>query len=98
MPAPADHYSVRQAIWNWHESAHWAYDLLAPRVPSANENYASSNHQILRARTYSLHNPHGFNAWAGWQFRLIAIALTQHVQIRCVDRAQQHSDERFARG
>ena len=29
-----------------------------------NENYASSNHRILHARTDSLHNPLAFNAWA----------------------------------
>ena len=34
----------------------------------------------------------------GWQFPLIAIAPAYHVQIRWVDRAQQHSDERFGRG
>jgi hypothetical protein len=44
------------------------------------------------SRAYSFHNPHAFNARAGWQFRLIAIAPAHHVQIGCVDRAQQHSD------
>src|SRR4051812_7870331 len=79
------------------ESVHWAHDMLAPGVPHVNEKYASSNNLTLHARTYSLHNPHAFSARAGWQFRLIAIAASHHVQIRWVDRAEQHSDERFVR-
>src|SRR6266436_6602358 len=34
---------IVQAVWNGHESVHWAHDLLAPGVPRVNENYASSN-------------------------------------------------------
>ena len=60
-----------------------------------NENHASSNSRTLHARTYSLHHPHAFSARQ--QLRLIAIAPAHHVQIRRVDRVEQHSDERFAR-
>src|SRR5262249_39033326 len=88
---------IVQAVWNGHESVHWTDDLFAPGLPRADENYASSNSRSLHVRTYSLDNPHAFNARAGWQFRLIAIAPAHHVQIRWVDRAQDHSDERFAR-
>ena len=89
---------IIQAVWNGHESVHWTNDLFAPGLPRINENYASSNSRTLHARTYSLHHPDTFNARAGWQFRLIAIAPAHHVQIRWVDRGQQHSDERFAMG
>ena len=55
-----------QAVWNGHESVNGAHDLFTPGVPRANENYGSSNCRTLHAWTYSLHNPHGFNAGAGW--------------------------------
>src|SRR5262249_3435839 len=87
---------IVQAFRNGHESVYWTDDLFAPDLPRVNEDYASSNNRILHARTYGLPSPHAFNARAGGQFRLIAIAPAHHVQIRWVDRAQQHSDERFA--
>src|SRR5260221_6203437 len=85
---------IIQAVWNGHESVHWTNDLFAPGVPRINENYARSNSRTLPARTYSLHHPHTFTARAGWQFRLITVAPTHHLQIRWVHRGQQHSDER----
>ena len=38
---------------------------LVPGVPRVNENYMSSNDRTLHGPTYSLHNPHAFNARAG---------------------------------
>jgi len=65
-----------QAVWKTGTSlSHWTNDLFAPGVPRINENYARFQqpdlaHPDLQASTH----PDTFNARAGWQFRLIAIA------------------------